>query len=101
MRNSDNYLTLINGWLSIGGSETHVVDGGMQPASLNGLDDRNGLKATGSTQAVPDHGLGAVHLQVGGVGEDLPHCCKLCHVAHQRAGCVCIDVVHLQRCAEV
>ena len=37
---------------------THeLVDGGVQPACLDGLEHRNGLQPTGGTQAVTNHGL--------------------------------------------
>ena len=49
----------------------HVVDGGVHPAGADGLDGGNRLHATRRAQAVPDHALGAVHLDMGQVAKYL------------------------------
>ncbi len=79
------------------GSKTiaHLVDGGVHPAGADGLDGGDGLQAASGAEAVPDHGLGAVHLDVAPVGEHLLHRLHLRHVAHQRARRVRVDVVDL------
>ena len=44
-------------WFSAMQSTHELVDGGVQPACLDGLEHGNGLQPTGSTQAVTNHGL--------------------------------------------
>lgn len=62
-----------------------LVQRGVQPAAGDGLDHCNSLNAGCRAQAVPDHGLGGVHLDVAGVGEDLLDGLDLSDVANQRA----------------
>mmetsp|Transcript_6763 Transcript_6763/g.18146 ORF Transcript_6763/g.18146 Transcript_6763/m.18146 type:complete len:219 (-) Transcript_6763:873-1529(-) len=72
-----------------------LVQGGVEVASLDGLDSGDGLHATCCSQAVPDQRLGAVHFDVLGVLEHALQGLHLRDVAHQRACGVGIDVVDL------
>ena len=49
----------------------HVVDGGVHPSGADCLYGGNRLHATRRAQAVPDHALGAVHLDMGQVAKYL------------------------------
>ena len=75
--------------------KTHLVEGGVKLAGLNGFDGSNGLHAASSPQAVPDHALGCIHLDLAGVVEHLAQGLDFCNVPHQRACGMGIDVVDL------
>lgn len=46
-----------------------LVECGVNPSCLDGFQRGNGLHAACSSQAVPNHGLGAVHLHLAHVWE--------------------------------
>lgn len=70
----------------------------MEPACADGLDGGHSFQATSSSQAVPYQALGTVHLDMAHVSEYLLDCLHLCHISHQRACGVCVDVVYLHMC---
>ncbi len=67
----------------------------MQPAGADGLNGGDCLEAAGRAETVANEGLGAVDLDARHAGEHLLYRLHLCHVTHQRARRVRIDVVHL------
>lgn len=62
-----------------------LVQGGVDPASLNGLDHCHCLNTSSSTQAMPNERLGGIHLHVGSVSEHLLDGLDLCNVTDKRA----------------
>ena len=77
-------------------SQAHLVEGWVQLAGLDGLDGGNGFQAARCPKAVSDHALGGIHLDCTGVAEHLVQRSDLSNIAHLCAGCMRIDVVHLQ-----
>ena len=67
----------------------------MEFAGLDGLDEGDGLYAASSTQAVPCHALGGIHLDLAGVVEDLAQRLDLRDIPDQGTCGVCIHVIHL------
>ena len=74
---------------------THLVEGGVELAGLDGLDGGDGLHAPRSPQAVPDHALSRVHLDLAGIVEHLAQGLDLRNVSHQGARGMGVDVVDL------
>ena len=72
-----------------------LIESGVQLAGLDGFDGGYGLHAPCSSQAVADHALGRIHLDLAGVAEHGSQGLDLCNVAHQRTGRMRIDVVDL------
>ena len=69
-----------------------------QRTRLDRLEHGDGLDAGGGAEAVADHGLGAVHLEVLRVGEHLFDGLDLGDVADERRRRVRVDVVDLFLC---
>lgn len=72
-----------------------MVDGRVDLPTLDGHDGGNRLHTRGSTQAVPNHGLGRIHLDVGPVRENGAHGLNLGNVADERRCRMRVDVVDL------